>query len=105
MNTGGDIPGLGGEKAVALAAFCKRHRVQTLRLFGSFVRGELTPESDVDILVAFQHGVDPGLFELGGMQQELSDIFDREADLKTPEMFSPKNLQRVIASSVLAHAA
>ena len=91
--------------AAALAAFCQRHKVRALRIFGSFVRDELTPESDIDILLEFAPGVDPDLFELGGMQQELSDIFDREADLKTPDMFSPHSLQRIIASSVLAHAA
>ena len=79
--------------------------VRRYGIFGSFVRDELTPESDIDILLEFAPGVDPDLFELGGMQQELSDIFDREADLKTPDMFSPHSLQRIIASSVLAHAA
>ncbi|HMN41685.1 MAG TPA: nucleotidyltransferase family protein [Phycisphaerales bacterium] len=100
-----NIPGLSPQAAALLGAFCVGHRVSTLRIYGSFVRNELTPESDVDVLLEFQPGVDPDLFELGGMQQELSDIFDREVDLKTPEMFSPHNLRRVIASSVLAHAA
>ena len=68
------------------------------------MRNELTPESDIDILLEFQPGIDPDLFELGGMQQELSDIFDREVDLKTPDMFSPHNLKRILASSVLGYA-
>jgi len=100
-----NIPGLGAATAAGLALFCSTHRVRELRIFGSFARNQLTPESDVDVLLEFQNGVDPDLFELGGMQQELSGIFDREVDLKTPEMFSPGNLRRVLASSVLAHAA
>ena len=85
--------------------FCRRHQVRAVRIFGSFIRDELTPESDVDLLLEFQPGIDPDLFELGGMQQELTAIFDREVDLKTPDMFSPHNLERILAASILAHAA
>ena len=105
MTPESSFPGLSPSLASALGAFCAQHGVRSLRIFGSFVRNELTPESDVDVLVEFQPGVDPGLFELGGMQQDLSEIFGREVDLKTPEMFSANNLRRIIASSVLAHAA
>ena len=100
-----NIPELSPTTIASIGAFCAKHRVRALRIFGSFVRNQLTPESDVDVLLEFQPGVDPDLFELGGMQQELSDIFDREVDLKTPEMFSAHNLRRIIAGSVLAHAA
>ncbi len=105
MNPAPNIPGLSTQTTGALAAFCAKHRIRALRLYGSFIRNELTPESDIDILLEFQPGIDPDLFELGGMQQELSDIFDREVDLKTPDMFSPHNLQRILASSVLGYAA
>ena len=88
-----------------LAAFCRHHRVRTLRLFGSVLRPDFRPDSDVDILIEFQPGVDPDLFELGGMQQDLSDLLGREVDLKTPEMFSPANLKRVLESSQLGYAA
>lgn len=88
-----------------LAAFCQRHRVRALRLFGSVLRADFGPDSDVDILIEFQPGVDPDLFELGGMQQDLSDLLGREVDLKTPEMFSPANLKRVVDSSQLGYAA
>lgn len=88
-----------------LAAFCARHRVRSIRAFGSVLRDDFTPESDLDLLVEFQPGVDPDLFELGGMQQDLSELFGREVDLKTPEMFSPANLRRVLGSSVVSYAA
>ncbi len=100
-----NIPGLAPRANADLAAFCAEHRVQTLRIFGSFARGELTPDSDIDLLLEFHPGVAPDLFELGGMQQDLTDILGREADLKTPERFSPFNLQRILASSVLGYAA
>jgi uncharacterized protein len=98
------IPGIGPIDGVGLAAFCERYRVRTLRVFGSAVRGTLLPESDLDILLEFQPGVDPGLLELGGMQQDLSDLFDREVDLKTPDMFSAENLRRIVDSSVVGYA-
>lgn len=88
-----------------LDEFCTRHRVRTLRVFGSFARGDQRPDSDIDVLLEFQPGVDPDLFELGGMQQDLSALFCREVDLKTAEMFSPRNLERVVKTSILAFAA
>lgn len=88
-----------------LAAFCTANRVCGIRIFGSFARGDQTPESDIDLLLEFAPGVHPDLFELGGMQQDLCDIFNREVDLKTPDMFSPSNLKRVVSDSVIAFAA
>ena len=105
MSPAPNIKGLSSSEISAIAVFCVAHKVRALRSYGSFVRGELTPESDIDILLEFQPGIDPDLFELGGMQQDLSGIFDREVDLKTPEMFSPGNLERVLAGSVLGYAA
>lgn len=88
-----------------LAEFCARHRVSTLRVFGSALRGDFGPTSDIDVLLEFQPGVDPDLFELGGMQQDLSDLLGHEVDLKTPDMFSPASLRRVLARSVVGYAA
>ncbi len=88
-----------------LAALCMRHRIKSLRLFGSVIRQDFRPDSDVDVLVEFESGVDPDLFELGGIQQDLSDLFGRVVDLKTPEMFRPAGLQRVLQSSRLGYAA
>ena len=65
----------------------------------------MTPDSDIDVLLEFEAGTDPDLLELGGMQQDLSDLFGREVDLKTPDMFSPSNLRRVLDQSVIGYAA
>ena len=99
------IPGIDAEMTTKLVRFCVKHRVRSLRVFGSAARGALTPESDIDLLIEFAPGVDPDLFELGGMQQDLTELLDREVDLKTPEMFSESNLRRVLESSVLGYAA
>ena len=99
------IPGLRPGMDSDLASFCARLGVRSLRVFGSATRAELHAESDIDVLLEFFPGVDPDLFELGGMQQDLSELFDHEVDLRTPEMFTPTNLQRVLGSSVLGYAA
>lgn len=88
-----------------LADFCARHRVRTLHIFGSALRDDFSSLSDIDVLVEFEPGFDPDLFELGGMQQDLSDLLGRDVDLRTREMFSPGNLQRVLASSIVGYAA
>jgi predicted nucleotidyltransferase len=100
----GSIPRVSFD-AAKLAAFCARYRVKALRVFGSVLRDDFAEGSDLDILLEFPPGVDPDLFELGGMQQDLSELFGREVDLKTPEMFTAASLRRVLDSSVLGYAA
>lgn len=99
------IPGLDSRITADLARFCVKHRVRVLRVFGSAARGTLSPESDIDLLIEFAPGVDPDLFALGGMQQDLTDLLGRMVDLKTPDMFSAANLRRVLDSSILGYAA
>lgn len=64
-----------------IEAFCRRHRIWRLSLFGSVLRDDFGPDSDVDILVEFDHGVDLGLLEIVSMENELSDILGRKADM------------------------
>lgn len=68
--------------------FCRRHHIQRLSLFGSCLRQDFSPESDVDVLVEFEPGHTPGL-AFFAMQQELSDILGRPVDLQTPGFLSP----------------
>jgi predicted nucleotidyltransferase len=68
----------------ALATFCQRHGVKRLALFGSVLRDDFGPDSDIDVLVEFLPGVRYSLLDLGGMYMELRDLFGREVDLKTP---------------------
>jgi predicted nucleotidyltransferase len=64
-----------------LRAFCRRHRIHRLALFGSVLREGFRPDSDVDVLVDFEEGAEPGLFDLVGIQEELSEILGRQVDL------------------------
>ena len=58
-----------------IAAFCERHHIRKLSLFGSVLREDFRPESDVDVLVEFQPGCVPGYFRLFDLEQELSGLF------------------------------
>ncbi len=71
-----------------VAALCRRYGVHRLSLFGSVLREDFGPESDIDVLVEFPAGETPSLLELGGMVMELRAIFGRDVDLKTPGFLS-----------------
>jgi len=70
-----------------IAEFCRRHHIRRLALFGSVLRDDFGPESDVDVLVEFEPGHVPGL-AFFGMQEELSAILGRQVDLNTPGFLS-----------------
>ena len=78
-----------------VAAFCRRHHIRRLALFGSVQRDDFTPESDVDVLVEFEPGHVPGL-AFFGMQEELSEILGRRVDLSTPGFLSPYFREQVM---------
>jgi predicted nucleotidyltransferase len=69
-------------------AFCRRHHIRRLSLFGSVLRDDFRPDSDVDVLVEFETGYVPGL-AFFGMEEELSEILGRKVDLNTPNFLSP----------------
>ena len=77
-----------------IAEFCRRHGIIRLSLFGSVLREDFGPESDIDVLVEFPAAT-PSLLELGGMQQELSAVFGRTVDLKTWGFLSDSIRRRV----------
>jgi hypothetical protein len=84
----------------AIQAFCERHGIRRLMLFGSVLRDDFRPDSDVDVLVEFRPGEHVGFFELVRMQDELSGILGgRRVDLRTPQ-----DLSRYFRSEVLATA-
>ena len=64
-----------------IAAFCKRWQVTELALFGSVLRDDFGPESDVDVLVRFEEEARHTLFDLSRMEEELTTIFGRKVDL------------------------
>ena len=67
--------------AEPIAAFCERWQVTELALFGSVLREDFGPASDVDVLVAFAEDARHSLFDMVRMEAELKDIFGREVDL------------------------
>jgi len=71
-----------------IAAFCRRHGVRRLSLFGSILGDEFGPESDVDILVEFEPGRTPGLLRMAALELELSEMLGRTVDLRTPRELS-----------------
>ncbi len=72
-----------------LADFCRRNGIARLSFFGSVLRDDFGPKSDLDVLVEFPADRSPSLFKLGGMQMELTQMLGREVDLKTPHFLSP----------------
>lgn len=78
-----------------IAAFCRRHHIRRLALFGSVLREDFTPESDVDVLVEFESGHTPGLAIIA-MQDELAAIVGRKVDLSTQACLSPYFRQEVL---------
>ncbi len=70
-----------------IADFCRRHHIRRLAIFGSALRDDFAPDSDVDVLVEFEKGHVPG-FAFFDMQAELSELIDRKVDLTTPNFLS-----------------
>ena len=71
-----------------METFCRRNHITKMSLFGSALRDELKPGSDIDILVEFDKNHIPGLLDLAGMEIELAEMFGRKVDLRTPAELS-----------------
>jgi predicted nucleotidyltransferase len=85
-----------------LAAFCQRHHIQSLAIFGSVLREDFRTDSDIDILVEFQPGCTPGYFTIMEMEDELSVLFgNRRVDLRTPQDLSHHFRDRVLHEAVV----
>jgi len=77
-----------------IADFCRRHHIRRLSLFGSVLRDDFGPASDVDVLVEFESGHIPGL-AFFSLEKELSQIIGRKVDLNTPKFLSPYFRERI----------
>jgi predicted nucleotidyltransferase len=89
--------------ATAIADFCQRHHIRKLSLFGSVLRDDFRPDSDVDVLVEFELGHVPGLLRMAGLQIELSEIMGREVDLRTAGDLSRYFRQSVVDNAQLLY--
>lgn len=68
--------------------FCRRHHIRKLSIFGSYLREDFGPDSDIDFLVEFEPEHIPGLIGFAGMEIELSEILGRKVDLRTAQDLS-----------------
>jgi uncharacterized protein len=82
-----------------IVAFCRKQGIRRLALFGSVLGEGFRPDSDVDVLVEFEPVVNVGLFSMAAMELELTDLFGRKVDLRTPA-----DLSRYFRDEVLAHS-
>ncbi len=87
-----------------IAAFCRKHHIAKLSVFGSALSDDFGPASDVDFLVEFEPGHVPGLIGLAGMERELSELIGRKADLRTPAELSKYFRDDVMATAVIQYA-
>jgi predicted nucleotidyltransferase len=88
-----------------LAAFCRQHHIRRLALFGSVLRADFGPQSDIDVLVEFDPAHVPGLFGIARMERELSAILSgRQVDLRTAEDLSCYFRQDVLREAEVQYA-
>ena len=78
-----------------ISQFCRKHYIRRLCLFGSVLREDFSPQSDIDVLVEFKQGHTPGL-AFFQMEEELSQIMGRKVDLNTPRFLSRYFRDRVL---------
>jgi predicted nucleotidyltransferase len=89
----------------SIVAFCQKHSIRRLSLFGSQLQGHAHLESDIDLLVEFDRGKEPGLLGLADMEHELSTILGGQGvDLRTPNDLSRYFRDEVIRSSQVQYA-
>jgi predicted nucleotidyltransferase len=79
-----------------ITAFCERHPIHKLALFGSVLRDDFHAGSDVDMVVQFEPGARISLFDMVDLEAELTEIVGRKVDLRTPAELSQYFRQRVL---------
>jgi predicted nucleotidyltransferase len=89
----------------SVADFSRRYHIRRLALFGSVLRDDFAPSSDVDVLVEFEPGTKVGLIRLAGMELELSEILGHKVDLNTPGFLSDYYRDQVLAEAEIQYDA
>lgn len=94
-----------GVEPAELATFCRRHHICRLSLFGSVLTGKARPDSDVDILVEFEPGKEPGLLAFADLQASMSELLGgRMVDLHTAADLSRYFRDEVVRSAQVQYA-
>ena len=92
--------------AAALAAFCRRWRIAEMAFFGSVLRGEFGPESDVDVLVTFELGAPWDLWDFVRLETELGRLLGRKADVvESSALRNPFFRREVLRTCEVVYAA
>jgi uncharacterized protein len=86
-----------------IAALCRTHHIRRLAFFGSVLRDDFTPESDVDVLVEFEPGARVGLIGFARIENELSELIGRKVDLNTVGFLSPYYREEVLREAETAY--
>jgi len=87
-----------------IAAFCRKHHIRKLALFGSVLREDFGADSDVDVLVEFEPGTRIGLIRFAGLEIELSKLLGRKVDLNTAGCLSRHFRDRAIREAETQYA-
>jgi uncharacterized protein len=88
-----------------IADLCRRYQVREMALFGSAARGELRPDSDIDVLVELEPGHHLGLFEFDDLQTHLARIFGRKVDLVSKSGLKPRVRPWALRDAKIIYAA
>lgn len=88
-----------------IVQFCRKNNIEKLSFFGSVLREDFGPESDVDVLVEFAPDTRIGLIGLAGLEIELTNIIGRKVDLHTPQDLSRYFRDQVMAAAEVQYAA
>ena len=89
-----------------ITTFCDRWNVVEFALFGSVLREDFSPESDIDVLVTFSEDIGISLFDLANMQIELQEIFQRPVDiLEKDALRNPYRKRSILDTATVIYAA
>jgi uncharacterized protein len=86
-----------------IAEFCRTHAIRRLWLFGSVLRDDFRPDSDIDFLVEFDSDSQVGLLDMAAMEIDLGEMLGRKVDLRTPAEISPHFRAKVLDSAELQY--
>ena len=88
-----------------ISEFCRRNHIRKLSIFGSALRDDFRPDSDVDVLVEFELQHPVGLIRLARLEHEISELLGRKVDLNTPGFLSRYFRKEVLQEAEVQYAA
>lgn len=91
--------------AEKISEICRKYQVRELSVFGSAARGDMRPDSDIDLLVEFEPDARIGLFEFAGMEEELAALVGRKVDLVSKLGLKPRVRPFVLRDAIVLYAA